>query len=68
MLSPEKFQWSNDSGADFNNVFDEWIDTVPWLSGDMVNWVSQVFRVEVSGVSGTSSHHLIAGHLARYLG
>ncbi|KAL2809150.1 hypothetical protein BJX63DRAFT_424071 [Aspergillus granulosus] len=26
-----------DSGVDFNNVFDEWIDTVQWLNADSVN-------------------------------
>lgn len=31
----------NISGTGFdNNVFDEWIDTVPWLNVDLVNWVS----------------------------
>lgn len=30
----------NFSGTGFdNNVFDEWIDTVPWLNVDLVNWV-----------------------------
>lgn len=42
MLSPERPQGSNMnfSGTGFdNNVFDEWIDTVPWLNVDLVNWV-----------------------------
>ena len=43
MMSPEKSQGSNMnvSGTGFdNNVFDQWIDTVPWLNVDLVNWVS----------------------------
>ena len=39
MMSPEKSKGSNMnvSGTGFdNNVFDEWIDTVPWLNVDMV--------------------------------
>ena len=43
MVSPKKSQGSNMniSGTGFdNNVFDEWIDTVPWLNVDLVNWVS----------------------------
>lgn len=41
MLSPEISLGSNmNIGTGFdNNVFDEWIDTVPWLNVDLVNWV-----------------------------
>ena len=42
ILSPKKSQGSSmNIGTGFdNNVFDEWIDTVPWLNVDLVNWVS----------------------------
>lgn len=38
ILSPKKSQGSSmNIGTGFdNNVFDEWIDTVPWLNVDMV--------------------------------
>ncbi|KAF9884873.1 hypothetical protein FE257_000940 [Aspergillus nanangensis] len=38
MLFSEKLQPANDLGADFSSVFDEWVDTVPWLNVDSVNW------------------------------